>query len=134
MSEEKLKSRVRLASCAGSGGPREEGIWLRQDKKERPLHPELLAETPPAHPSTLPFLQPCPSATGLASCPSCAGWGLNSRACHSSSHPVFHLHPVPLSLPSSQVIENARRQSVEGLALPFLSNWLLGMTDTPMYR
>jgi hypothetical protein len=25
-----------------------------------------------------------------------------------------------------QVVENYRRQSVEGLALPFLANWLLG--------
>lgn len=40
---------------------------------------------------------------------------------------------IPLSFPFSQVIENARRQSVEGLALPFLSNWLLGMLDSPMY-
>jgi len=27
---------------------------------------------------------------------------------------------------TSQVLENIRRQSVEGLALPFLANWLLG--------
>jgi len=27
----------------------------------------------------------------------------------------------------SQVIENARRKSVEGLSLPFLANWFLGM-------
>ena len=33
----------------------------------------------------------------------------------------------------SQVLENARRQSVEGLALPFLTNWLLGMVDILMY-
>ena len=26
----------------------------------------------------------------------------------------------------SQILENARRQSVEGLALPFLMNWMLG--------
>lgn len=29
-------------------------------------------------------------------------------------------------LPSSQVLENVRNQSCEGLALPFLFNWLLG--------
>lgn len=33
----------------------------------------------------------------------------------------------------SQVLENARRQSVEGLALPFLTNWLLGMIDILVY-
>ena len=33
----------------------------------------------------------------------------------------------------SQVIENVRRQSVEGLALPFLINWLLGIIDTHIY-
>ncbi|TFY72684.1 hypothetical protein EVG20_g350 [Dentipellis fragilis] len=32
----------------------------------------------------------------------------------------------PLIAQSSQVLENIRRQSVEGLALPFLANWLLG--------
>lgn len=30
---------------------------------------------------------------------------------------------------TSQVLENIRRQSVEGLALPFLANWLLGMIN-----
>ncbi|KAA1471090.1 hypothetical protein DENSPDRAFT_871340 [Dentipellis sp. KUC8613] len=33
---------------------------------------------------------------------------------------------LPLIAQSSQVLENIRRQSVEGLALPFLANWLLG--------
>lgn len=31
---------------------------------------------------------------------------------------------------TSQIIENVRRQSVEGLALPFLTNWMLGTVDT----
>ena len=33
---------------------------------------------------------------------------------------------------SSQLLENFRRQSVEGLALPFLANWLLGTIYTPL--
>jgi hypothetical protein len=33
---------------------------------------------------------------------------------------------LALNHPFSQVIENIRRQSCEGLALPFLANWLLG--------
>ena len=33
-----------------------------------------------------------------------------------SNHSVF-----------SQVVENLRRQSCEGLALPFLANWLMGI-------
>jgi hypothetical protein len=44
---------------------------------------------------------------------------------------TLRIHSLFLSFPSSQVLENARRQSVEGLALPFLFNWLLGMNDKP---
>jgi len=37
---------------------------------------------------------------------------------------------LALNHPFSQVIENIRRQSCEGLALPFLANWLLGKASS----
>lgn len=40
--------------------------------------------------------------------------------------------PSPFnSLSNSQVLENLRRQSCEGLALPFLANWFLGPCPCP---
>lgn len=33
---------------------------------------------------------------------------------------------------SRQVLENYRRRSVDGLAWPFLLNWLLGEASTPV--
>ena len=46
---------------------------------------------------------------------------------------VIFLSPILFSYPSSsQLLENFRRQSVEGLALPFLANWLLGTIYTPL--
>ena len=46
-------------------------------------------------------------------------------------YPAFYLvacasHLTVERVIYSQVLENARRQSVEGLAFPFLMNWLLG--------
>jgi len=49
---------------------------------------------------------------------------LNSRQ-RSFSLPSLFLTQSP-----SQLLENFRRQSVEGLALPFLANWLLGTVYT----
>lgn len=56
-----------------------------------------------------------------------------------SRHPLFNpsftigfalilVHANLLLVSNSQLIENARRQSVDGLALPFLANWFLGLS------
>jgi hypothetical protein len=48
---------------------------------------------------------------------------------------VIFLYPIIIfshHSSSSQLLENFRRQSVEGLALPFLANWLLGTIYTPL--
>src|SRR6267154_6488179 len=114
----------RLASCRGSGGPREEDILTetRQDGKGAEL--VHLAETP-----ALAFALPSFSHVLQR-----LVWPLVHLVLAGGSIPVsatLHIHSPSLSFPSSQVIENTRRQSVEGLALPFLLNWLLGMIDTP---
>jgi len=44
---------------------------------------------------------------------------------HSTPISPFRLNPAD-GIFHSQVIENARRKSVEGLSLPFLANWFLG--------
>ncbi|KAG6868235.1 hypothetical protein C0993_005935 [Termitomyces sp. T159_Od127] len=61
---------------------------------------------------------PLRSASSWATCRSPAGSVPSSRECVSVA-------PAPLTRPS-QVVENIRRQSCAGLALPFLANWLLG--------
>jgi hypothetical protein len=44
------------------------------------------------------------------------------------------LEHLAFNHPFSQVIENIRRQSCEGLALPFLANWLLGKAQACLNR
>jgi hypothetical protein len=95
MSEESEESRVRLASCRGSGEARarEEDILTETRTRRKGAAPSRVGRLGPAGrnantdtsaPLPSAVLQPCPSATGLASCPSCAGWGPNSRECYSS--------------------------------------------------
>ena len=76
-----------------------------------------------------PCFSPPPSASSSATLLSRAGSGRSSR--ESRLSPASRPHPTPGDLDPDncghrQVLENVRNQSVAGLALPFLMNWLLG--------
>ena len=128
-------TRLGLANCGG-GGARSwggfeamvgwviESTWRLRPTRPDPDHARCSSteRLNPAIPS------PCPSAIGLVLCPCFSGWALNSRECFFSVLSLsLSRHPT-----SSQLLENFRRQSVEGLALPFLANWLLGTIYIPL--
>ncbi|KAJ3002270.1 hypothetical protein NUW54_g5936 [Trametes sanguinea] len=81
-----------------------------------------------------PWFSLQPSANYSVTPLSPAGSAHSSRE-SGGAYPASHVPPSSPAQQKSvrrQVIENAKRQSVEGLALPFLMNWLLGeCSQTP---
>ena len=74
------------------------------------------------------LLSPCkvltPSANSLAILPWHVGLGPSFR----KSPTICGLSCSKLGCSFSQILENIRLQSCEGLSLPFLSNWYLGIS------
>jgi hypothetical protein len=67
---------------------------------------------------------------GSAGSPLEAGLEPSFRTCSHSQYGDIRAHML-WSRVNSQVVENYRRKSVEGLALPFLANWLFGASFFP---